>query len=135
MPQGRIMQVASRMTPNPVTIAPRDSLAEAQERMRTGRFRRLPVVDDGKLVGIVSDRDLRQHWGHLGETRVTAAMTDEVVTVAADAALEEAARIMLARKVGGVPVVEAGRLVGIITASDLLGAFLELVTDGRLAVR
>ncbi|HSR57255.1 MAG TPA: CBS domain-containing protein, partial [Candidatus Binataceae bacterium] len=64
------MQVAARMTPNPVAVTPRDTLAKARALMHAGGFRRLPVVEEGELVGILSERDLRQHLGYLESTRV-----------------------------------------------------------------
>jgi acetoin utilization protein AcuB len=120
------MLVANRMAKNPVTASPRDLLAEAEVRMNSGNFRHLPVTDNGKLVGMLSDADIRQHQGHLKDTRVSGAMTENPITVAADTTMEEAAEIMLERKISGLPVVDKGNLVGIITTADLLGAFLEI---------
>jgi acetoin utilization protein AcuB len=120
------MLVASRMSKNPVTASPRDTLAEAQARMDSGNFRHLPVTDQGRLVGMLSDHDIRQHQGHLTDTRVTGAMTENPITVSPDTTMEEAAEIMLERKISGLPVVEQGKLVGIITTADLLGAFVEI---------
>jgi acetoin utilization protein AcuB len=94
--------------------------------MDSGNFRHLPVTDQGRLVGMLSDHDIRQHQGHLTDTRVTGAMTDNPITVSPDTTMEEAAEIMLERKISGLPVVEQGKLVGIITTADLLGAFLEI---------
>ncbi len=120
------MLVASRMRKNPAIAAPRDTLAEAAAKMHSGNFRHLPIVKDGKLVGMLSDHDIRQHQGHLTDTRVTGAMTDNPITVAPETTMEEAAEIMLERKIGGLPVVDKDHLVGIITTTDLLGAFLEI---------
>jgi acetoin utilization protein AcuB len=120
------MLVASRMRKNPATATPRDTLAEAAARMHAGNFRHLPIIKDGKLVGMISDHDIRQHQGHLTDTRVTGAMTDNPITVAPDTTMEEAAEIMLERKIGGLPVVDKGQLVGIITTTDLLGAYVEI---------
>jgi acetoin utilization protein AcuB len=120
------MLVASRMSRNPATVSLRDTLAEAQARMHSGNFRHLPVTENGKLVGMLSDHDVRQHQGHLTDTRVTGAMTENPITVSAETTMEEAAEIMLERKISGLPVVEHGKLVGIITTADLLGAFLEI---------
>src|SRR5579885_635100 len=120
------MLVASRMRKNPATATPRDTLAEAAAKMHSGNFRHLPIVDNGKLVGMLSDHDVRQHQGHLTDTRVTGAMTENPITVTPDTTMEEAAEIMLERKIGGLPVVDKDRLVGIITTTDLLGAFVEI---------
>lgn len=114
------------MRKNPATATPRDTLAEADAKMHSGNFRHLPIVKDGKLVGMLSDHDVRQHQGHLRDTRVTGAMTDNPIVVTPETTLEEAAEIMLERKIGGLPVVDKDQLVGIITTTDLLGAFLEI---------
>ncbi len=120
------MLVASRMSKNPVTASPRDTLAEVEAKMHSGNFRHLPITEKDKLVGMVSDHDVRQHQGHLAGTRVTGAMTDNPITVKPDTTMEEAAEIMLERKIGGLPVVEGDKLVGIITTTDLLGAYVEI---------
>ena len=120
------MLVASRMSKHPVTAGARDTLAEADAKMQSGNFRHLPIVADGKLTGMISDHDIRQHQGHLTDTRVTGAMTDNAITVTPDTSMEEAAEIMLERKIGGLPVVEDGKLVGMITTTDVLGAFVEM---------
>jgi acetoin utilization protein AcuB len=113
------------MTRRLVTITPRDTLLDAQEKMNTGGFRRLPVVEGNRLVGIVTDRDLGPHSGHLGETRVTAAMTENPLTIVPATPLKAAARRMLDTKLDSLPVVEDEKLVGIITTTDILKAFLE----------
>jgi acetoin utilization protein AcuB len=120
------VKVRSFMTPNPQTIHPNDMLAAAKEKMAAGRFRRLPVVDDaGNLLGILTDGDLREHVGYLPGTRVTAAMVEKLITVAADAPIDVAADLMLEHKIGGLPVVESdGKMVGIITETDLLRGWL-----------
>jgi acetoin utilization protein AcuB len=121
------MQISTHMTPKPVTVASADTLDKAKALMDKGGFRRLPVIDNGKLVGIVTERDLRKHEGYLNSTRVDAAMASEVVTVPVGATVEEAARLMIVNKIGGVPVVDNGKLVGIVTATDVLKAFLHVV--------
>lgn len=119
------MLVRMRMTANPVTVTPQDTLATAHQRMQTGRFRRLPVIHKGMLVGIVTDRDLQRYVGSGERTHVGAAMTAQPVTVTPTTTVEDASQVMLARKIGGLPVVEDGKLVGTITTSDILQAFLE----------
>lgn len=121
------MLVRHRMSQNPVTITPEDSLAAAQQKMQAGQFRRLPVIEDGKLIGIVTDRDIRQHLGMEDRTRVNSAMTERPSTVSPHMTVEEAARIMLTNKIGGLPVVEDGKLVGIITTSDVMQAFRDVM--------
>jgi acetoin utilization protein AcuB len=95
--------------------------------MDAERLRCLPVVDNGRLVGIVTDRDLRAHRSDQKSTRVSAAMTSNPVTIGPDASIEEATSAILQRKVGGLPVVENGRLVGVITTTDLLKALLDVL--------
>jgi len=95
--------------------------------MKEGGFRRTPVVENGRLVGIVTDKDLRQHLGYPEKTKVNAAMTEKVVTVLPKTTLEEASQLLLKHKIGGLPVVEDGQLVGIITTSDILHAFLDVM--------
>ena len=121
------MIVGNRMTKEPITVEPNDLLIRASHKMQTGGFRRLPVVSGGKLVGIVTDRDLREHEGHLEQTKINGVMTEKPVTVTPAMTLEEAAQILLERKIGGLPVVADGRLVGIITTSDILNAFLDVM--------
>jgi acetoin utilization protein AcuB len=121
------MQIASCMTRDPVTVTPHDLLARAKALMDSGRFRRLPVMEGGKLVGILTERDLRNHWGYLERTRVDAAMTPEPVTITPRITAEDAARLMLQHKIGGLPVIEDGALVGIVSTSDILRAFLNVV--------
>ncbi len=121
------MELANVMTANPVTISSRDTLAVAKSLMDAGRFRRLPVVDDGRLVGIVTERDIRQHAGALDHTRVDAAMRISVITVTPGDCVENAARLMLEHKIGGLPVTAEGKLAGIVTTTDIMKAFLRLI--------
>lgn len=102
-------------------------LESAREKMEKGNFRRLPVVVDGQLLGIVTDRDLRQYIGHLERTKVNGAMTEAVLTITPQATLEEAAKQLLEHRIGGLPVMEGKRLKGIITTSDILEAFLDVM--------
>lgn len=121
------MMVGNRMTKEPVTAEPDELLIRAAHKMQSGGFHRLPVVSEGKLVGILTDRDLREHQGHLEHTKINGVMTEKPVTVTPATTLEDAAQIMLQRQFGGLPVVADGRLVGIITASDILKAFLDVM--------
>ncbi len=115
------------MTRNPVTVKPHDTLAKAKALMDAGGFRRLPVVESDRLVGIITDRDLRQHLGYLDATRVSGAMTSTPMTVTSHSSVQDATRLIIEHKVGGMPVVDEGRLVGIVTTSDLLKALLDVV--------
>jgi acetoin utilization protein AcuB len=121
------MQIVNLMTSNPVTIGPQDTLSKAKAIMDAGSFRRVPVVDGGRLVGILTERDLREYTGYLESTRVNAAMRTALVTVTPYNTVEDAARLMLKHKIGGLPIVADGALVGIVTTTDLLRAFLLVV--------
>jgi acetoin utilization protein AcuB len=120
------MLISRLMTYGAETVSSHDKLQTAADVMKRGGFRRVPVVDDDKLVGIISDRDIRAHDGYLDSTRVTAAMTSDPKTVTPRMSVEDAARLMIEHKIGGLPVVEDGKLVGIITATDVLKAFLKV---------
>jgi acetoin utilization protein AcuB len=120
------MVVSNRMTKDPVTATPEDLLIQAQLKMQKGGFRRLPVVTNGQLVGIITELDMRAHAGYLDRTEVKAAMSEKPITVTPVTTVEAAAQLLLKQKIGGLPVVENGRLVGIITTSDVLQAFLDV---------
>jgi len=135
------MLVQERMSTHPVTITTETTMTDALRVMRENQVRRLPVLDEtGRLVGIVSEKDLlyaspspatslsiyEMHY-MLTQLRVTELMTSDVITVAPDVPLEEAARIMADNKIGGLPVVDDGDLVGIITETDIFKVFLELL--------
>ncbi len=120
------MLVRHRMRQHPVTVSPQDTLTTAQEKMTVGHFRRLPVVHDGALVGILTDRDVRRHVGVEERMRVGAAMTETPLTVSPLMTVEEAVQLMLKHQISGLPVVENGKVAGIIITSDVLQAFLEM---------
>jgi CBS domain-containing protein len=121
------MEIANWMSRSPACISPNDTLAAAKKLMDAGRFRRLPVVENDKLVGIITERDLRQHLGYLDSTKVNAAMTSDPVTVTPRNTAEEAAHLMLQHKIGGLPVVDNRKLVGILSTSDLIRALLNVI--------
>jgi acetoin utilization protein AcuB len=121
------MLVGNRMTQHPITVNPEEHLDVARVKMDAGHFRRLPVMSEGVLVGIVTDRDLREHVGQLGHVKVGGVMTEMPVTIAPGATVEEAAQILLKRQIGGLPVVEQGQLIGIITTNDVMNAFLDVM--------
>lgn len=135
------MLVGERMTRNPVTIQDTASIDDGLHLMRERKVRRLPVVDAaGKMVGIVSDKDLLHaapspattlsvyelHY-LLAKLTIKQVMSSPVITVTPDTPLEEAARIMADNKIGGLPVVEGGALVGIITETDIFKILVELL--------
>jgi len=121
------MIVGKRMTKEPITVEAEDLAIRAAHKMQAGGFRRLPVVRDGKLVGIISERDLREHRGHLEQVKINGVMSENPITVAPTTTVEEAAQIMLQRQIGGLPVVAEGHLVGMITETDILRAFLDVM--------
>jgi len=116
------MLVGNRMTKHPVTIGPDELLSAAKAKMEAGRFRRLPVV-----VGLITERDLREHTGHLNQVKVNGAMTGKLITIGPGATVEEAAQTLLKHQIGGLPVVEKGALIGIITTNDIMKAFLDVM--------
>ncbi len=135
------MLVRERMSTQPVTIVADTPITEALRVMRQHHVRRLPVLDaEGQLVGIVSEKDLlyaspspatslsiyEMHY-LLSRLKVSEVMTTAVITIPPDTPLEEAARIMADHKIGGLPVLEEGRLVGIITETDVFELLLELL--------
>jgi CBS domain-containing protein len=134
------MRVRDLMSTEVATVFRNDQLLVADDLMRLGRIRHTPVLDEssGEVVGIVSQRDLfrgalARSLGYgehaqqkvLGMLRVKDVMTNEPVTVGPDTPLKEAARIMLERKLGCLPVVSGGKLVGILTESDFVRLGLE----------
>lgn len=131
------MLVRDCMTKDVVTLEPNDGLVTAEDVMRLGRIRHMPVVEDGELVGIVSQRDLFHSalvkalgFGTHATQKaretllVKEAMTTTVTTTTADTPLADAARLMLDQKIGCLPVVEDDKLVGILTEAD----FVKLAT-------
>jgi len=120
--------VGAWMTHNPVVATIEDKLSTVEAKMREGDFRAVPVVTDGTVVGIITDRDLRRLSGMLDATRVKDAMTETVITVNATTTINEAARLLRQRKIGGLPVVEDGKLAGMITVTDVLEALTETET-------
>ncbi len=117
--------VARWMSSSPVVATPDEKLSTIQTRMHAGNFRCAPVLDGGRLVGIITDRDVRSHMGRTDEIEAKLAMTENPVTVAPTTPLHEAARLLFERKIDALPVLEDGQLVGVMTTSDVLRAFLE----------
>ena len=129
----RLYLVAEVMTPNPFFIESEAPLAEAERLMEEQNVRRLPVIEAGRLVGIVSKGDLREALMAELSTRhpfeplagenwlaVAEAMSSPVVTVTPHTPVVEAAQRMLEHKIGALPVLDAGSLVGILTDTDLI---------------
>jgi acetoin utilization protein AcuB len=143
------MLVHERMSKHPITITEDTPINGALKVMRDEQVRRLPVLNKkGELVGIVSERDLLYaspspatslsiHELHylISKITVDGIMTRDVITVSEYTPLEEAARIMADNKIGGLPVVRDGKLVGIITESDLFKVFIEILGARDMGVR
>lgn len=134
------MLVRNRMTKDPVTIPENLPVLEAGEIMRKQGFSRLPVMRGDKLVGIVTDMDVMRVSPSpattlsvfevnylLAKLAVKDVMTKNPKIIAADATLEEAAVLMRDNNIGALPVVEDGKLVGIITESDIFDSFIDLM--------
>ncbi|HPU44137.1 MAG TPA: CBS and ACT domain-containing protein, partial [Dictyoglomaceae bacterium] len=143
-----IMLVKMRMTKDPISVSPDTSILEAWKMMQNSQVRRLLVMDKGKLVGIVTERDLRSVSPSratslsifeinylLEKLKVKDAMTSNPIIVDADAPIEEAALIMKNNKVSALPVIEDGKVVGIITESDIFRAFIEMLGEGKRGLR
>lgn len=135
------MLVRSRMTPDVLTVAPATSLGEALRITRENSIRHLPVVDNGRLLGIVSDRDLRlaappvwasgTDYVELRKTFETKTVADvmtshTIISTTEDTPIEEAAQLLYAHRIGCVPVMRGDALVGILTETDVMRSFVEL---------
>jgi CBS domain-containing protein len=129
------LEVRDLMSRNVTTVQRNEQLVVAEDVMRLGRIRHLPVLDqDGTLVGLVSQRDLfhngveralgfgaHAHERAISTLSIKEAMTTEVVTTTPDTPIRQAAELMMGRKIGCLPVLENGELVGILTESDFVG--------------
>jgi acetoin utilization protein AcuB len=124
-----MMIVRERMTSDPVTVSPEDTLATAHAKMEAGTFRQLPVVANEKVIGIITDRDIREHRRQMRITKVSEVMTENVLTITPKMPLADAAQILLKHKFGGLPVVAGEKLIGIITVTDFLRAFVDLTAS------
>jgi len=142
------MLVGERMSKPVITISPEMPITDAVNMFKKEHIRRAPVVKDGKLVGIVTEGNLMNAstssattlsiWELnylLSKIKVADVMTKNVMTVAEDTPIEQAARIMADNKVGGLPVLRDAYVVGIITETDLFKLFLELMGAREMGVR
>ena len=144
------MLVKERMSRRPILCTPDLPVSDALDQMKKERIRRMPVVDkNGHLVGIVSDKDLLRAspspatslsvWEItylLSKLKIADVMTKKVITVVEDTPIEDAARVMVDNKIGGLPVVnEGGAVVGIITETDIFKTFIELLGARKNGVR
>jgi CBS domain-containing membrane protein len=135
-------RVRDIMSEKMVTISESDTLSTVEDIMTLGRVRHMPVVHAGKLVGVVSERDLlRTSLSNLTEfgseerrlflhaVEIARVMSTPPITIAPDATVEEAARVMADRKIGCLPVLEGDRLLGLITETDVLRYFAGVSRD------
>ena len=135
------MFVAKRMARHPVTVSPDSSVDEAMTAMRKGKFRRLPVVEEGRLVSFISDSDLMrvapspattlsryEERSLLAKLKVRDIMPNKVISVSEEATIEEAALIMEQNRIGGLPVISSvGAVVGVITETDIFKTFIDVM--------
>jgi acetoin utilization protein AcuB len=142
------MLVGERMKRPVITISPEMPIVDALTLMKREHIRRTPVVKDGRMLGIVSDKDLLNAspspvtslsvWEMnylLSKIQVKDVMTKKVLSVSEDTPIEEAARIMADNKIGGLPVIRGDNVVGIITETDLFKVLLELMGAREAGVR
>ncbi|HXV82685.1 MAG TPA: CBS domain-containing protein [Candidatus Binatia bacterium] len=130
--------VRDLMARDPATLGRNETLDLAESIMNLGRIRHMPVVDDGRIVGIVSQRDLfrsalitalgfgRKTTSALIKTiTIKEIMTEHVITIPPEASVKEAARVMIDKKIGCLPVVEDQKLIGLLTETDILRYVVE----------
>jgi acetoin utilization protein AcuB len=131
-----MLLVKDSMTREIVTLSPDETAGTALALCRERRIRHLPVLKDGRLVGIVSDRDLRSSTPELGDPARSAALQEilvddlmarDVLTALPDDPIEHAANVMRERRIGCLPVVDGDELVGILTSSDVMAALVYLI--------
>lgn len=133
-------QVKDWMSKKPITIGQNQTLPEAHQLMQENKIRRLLVMDNGNLVGILTRGDVREAGPSdatslsifelnylLAKLPVSRIMTKDPLVISPSTRLTEAAKLMLRHKIGGLPVVQGHKLVGIITESDIFRAFVELM--------
>ena len=134
------MYVRQFMTSQVFTVSPEESIADTMTLMREKKITKLPVMDKGKLVGFVTDGDLREvspspattlsifELNYLiAKTPIREVAVKKVLTCHPDTRLEDAALLMREHKIGGLPVLDEGKLVGLITGTDILDAFLDIL--------
>lgn len=127
------MQVSAWMSRPVHTVVPDTTAAEAMALLRREGFRHLPVMEGDRVVGVVTDRDLR---GAAPETPVSTIMSKPVVVISPRTAMDKAARLLFDRKIGCLPVIEEGKLIGILTQTDAVAALVNMMriqVGGRVA--
>jgi acetoin utilization protein AcuB len=142
------MYVSNWMAKNVITLGPDDSVSDAITLMKEKRIKHLPIVKNDKLKGIVSDRDIKEfspskattldiyelHY-LLAKTKIKDMMKTSVITTASDTPVEEAALMLLDQKIGCLPVVDSGKLVGIITDNDIFSALVDITGVKHRGIR
>jgi len=124
------MKINDLMIPDPITITEKASVSDAIELMKVNSIRHLPVVSQKKILkGFLTLADLKQGLipSMLGDLTLTDLMIKKPITVDPDNDIEIAAQLIYKHKIGGIPVVKKNRLVGIITESDILRAFIDMM--------
>ena len=142
------MIVKNRMTTEVITLDPDQTLLKAMTLIQQKRIRHLPVVKAGKVVGIVTERDVRKAGASdssslsifelnylMDQIKVSSFMTKKVITVTPDEPIETAAKLIYDHKIGALPVVDQNQLVGLITKSDILETFIEVLGINEPSVR
>jgi len=136
------MRVGDCMTASPQFLAPSASMREAVTLLQRHHIRHIPIVEGNALVGIVTDRDVRRaspsllsginqsdYDEVLDATQLSRIMTRQPLTVSPDNEVVDAVRVLVEKKVGGLPVVKDGRLVGMFTSSDALRVLLHVLAN------
>ncbi|MEN8172063.1 MAG: CBS domain-containing protein [Chloroflexota bacterium] len=142
------MFVRDHMTRDPRTINPKTTYPEAINLMREHKIRRLPVLEKDRLVGIVVEKDLlsnqpspasslsiHEMYALLERLQVRQFMSSPVITITGDFPMEDAARIMVERKISCLPVMDGGTLVGMITETDIFKTFVDALGGGESGTR
>lgn len=119
------MKIRELMRPHVVTVRPQDTLGNARQQMLWMQVRHLPVTDEGRLIGMLSERDILRHRADGGTMAdpVANAMTTPVQVADPDDSVTEVVDRLAHGRIGCLPIVQAGRLVGIVTRTDLLSAY------------
>lgn len=129
------------MTSDLITLSPEDSLMEALQMMRLRKIRRIPIVVGDRLVGLLTEGDLKraepstltdtqEHFTEVMEgTQISRIMIENLVTTTADTPLLDAARLLKKNKYGALPVLEGEKLIGILTDNDLIGALVRVLEE------
>lgn len=135
------MRVSERMTKNIITVTPETTLSEALRIVHEKKIRHLPVVAEGRLVGIVTDRDLKKVSASeattlsvwelnylLDRVKIKDFMIRDVISVSPELPIDEAAELMIAHRIGSLPVVEDSKVVGILTETNMVETLVAIMS-------